>query len=142
MLEFNLTHSSRKNTASPARLFTKLSNAQQHYLHISCNESHPNRTINVESAQVNRGYNCADSHETLSHRINGEILYRILWKWNKNVENIKKKLMPLCQSVVFGAVIFIKIVNALQSCNGIYTYNLTQIDRERRELREEIHLRP
>jgi hypothetical protein len=91
MRKYNLTHCSRKNTASPARLFTKLSNAQQQYLHTSYTEFHPNRTINVESAQVQRGYNYADFHETLRYRINGEMPYRILWKSNKRRRKYAKK---------------------------------------------------
>jgi hypothetical protein len=91
MRKCNFTHSSKKNTPSPARLFTKLSNAQQHYLHISCTEFHPNRSIYMESSQEKRGYNCADFHETLSHRINGEILYRILWESNKRRRKYEKK---------------------------------------------------
>jgi hypothetical protein len=58
-------------------------NAQQHYLHTSCTAFHPNRTINVESARVKHGFNSADFHENLSHRINGDIRFQIVWKSNK-----------------------------------------------------------
>jgi len=44
-----------------------------------------------KSAQVKRGYNCADFHEPPSHKINGEILYRILWKSNEKRRKYEKR---------------------------------------------------
>ena len=87
----------------------KLANPQQHYLNISCTEFYTNRTINMESAQVNRGFNCADFHETLSHRRNGDIRYRILWKTNKRRRKYEKNIYASMQIVVSSAAIFMKL---------------------------------
>jgi hypothetical protein len=39
-----------KSTAFPVLIFTKLTNAEQRYIHYSCAEFHPNRAINVKNA--------------------------------------------------------------------------------------------
>lgn len=43
----------KESIPSPASMFTKLKDFQQHYVQIACTESHQNRTINVECADRN-----------------------------------------------------------------------------------------
>jgi hypothetical protein len=41
------------SVAFPVPIFTKLTNAQQHYVQIACTEFHPNWTKNVENTHRN-----------------------------------------------------------------------------------------
>jgi len=49
----NFSYACRKCTTFPVQIFTKLINAQQHYVQIICTDFQPNWTINFESTSRN-----------------------------------------------------------------------------------------
>jgi len=52
--KFNVVFAHKKSPSFPAPIFTRLTTARPNYVQISCStESHPNRTVHVESTDRN-----------------------------------------------------------------------------------------